>query len=97
LWNAAEKGADITFAIPALVKALGDNHPDVRNNASWSLENTASKDYINRVTITKAFMDFMNSHEFMLETEKNSDRFIETIKTIDKLARKIDELERKAA
>ena len=50
-----------------------------------------------RVAITKAIINLMNSHEFMVEAEKNSDRYLRTIKEIDQLARQIDELEKQAA
>jgi RNA 3'-terminal phosphate cyclase len=97
LGKAASKGVDITVAISVLAKTLGDENSGVRKNAAEALGNAASKDHETRVAVTKAIMDFMNSHGFMVEAEKNSDRFIETIKTIDELARKIDSLERKAA
>jgi HEAT repeat protein len=43
LVRAAWKGADITAAIPALVRALGDKIATVRSNAAWALWNAALK------------------------------------------------------
>jgi vesicle coat complex subunit len=38
LWDAASNGADITAAIPALVKALSDGNAAFRGNVAWTLE-----------------------------------------------------------
>jgi HEAT repeat protein len=127
---AAEKGTDISFAIPALMMALGtdngiyaaealgnaavnencrgtvlnalvkvivDENVRVRKLSALALGIAANKNYEIRVTVMKALMDLTNSHEFMVEVEKNSDVFIRTINEIDRIARKIDSLEREAA
>jgi HEAT repeat protein len=95
--NSAEHEVDMTVAFPAFISLLGNQFKFTRKCASDVLLRISEKNHKTRVAITKAFMDFMNSHEFMVEAEKNSDRFIHTINAIDELARKIDSLERKAA
>jgi len=98
LGYASWKGADITIAISALVKALGDEYLDIRDHSALALGNAIDKgSHETRVAITTAVMEFTNSHEFMFEAEKNSEFFIHTIKAMDRIALKIEELERKAA
>jgi GTPase len=93
----SEKRADITVAISTLVKALVGGDTDDRRDATKALENAAEQNHETRSEITKALMGFTNSDWFMREAEKNSDRFIQTITTIDLLVRKIDQLEKQAA
>jgi len=97
LRRAAEKGGDIMVAIPALVKALGDKSRNVRYDAAVALENVAERNHETRIAITKEIMSITNSDWFMREAEMNSETFIRSIKGTNRFARKIDELERKAA
>ena len=80
-----------------VVELIGDNEWVVQSCARGALWKASETDHETRVAITKALMQFMDSHEFIVEKEKNSPLYVEMIGRLEGLARKIDQLERQAA
>jgi len=81
---------DVMKDLPKLLKDLGKVS---RGIEAWIALGVISseEDHETRVAITKAIMEFMNSHEFNVEAQKNSDVFLATVNRLDWALRKMED------
>lgn len=97
LKRAAEKGTDISIALPQLVRLVLEDNPSAREYARRSVWIVMERgDQETRNSIISYIDDFVKSGLFMTEAEKNSRGYVRAVQDLNVLVRRIQELERAA-